>query len=356
MAVTVTEVQESAGSYSGTWTTQTDSAASGGTYTQSSTAGATATFTASGRAIYLLTTQQQTAGAFMCTVDGTSYGGGSSFAANGASGGNRHRVLMPLARRLTDGPHTVVITSASTTPVNVDSLLVVSGTAAAPSAGVIATVGDSTTIGYGLASPALASWPSRLGWLLGAKLSRQFSVNNLGVSGDALAGADSGHVGGMYRLYSQALPLTPEVLTLMFGINDFFLRTIEPGVFAAQLLAALCFIEDAFPTSQMAVVVSTPTYLAPLSLASVPAGNNSNYYGGNAADNWKLGLEIIKQIVAMFSWATQGYAYEAMDETDSLVYPNGGFDSTHPGDAGHSVVAVEMFRAVMGRFAKIGKA
>ena len=58
----------------------------------------------------------------------------------------------------------------------------------------------------------------------------------------------------------------------------------------------------------------------------------------------------------MFSWCNQAYFYEAMDETDSFVYPNGGYDSTHPTDAGHSALAVEAFRSVFERLHAIGKA
>jgi lysophospholipase L1-like esterase len=346
------EVQETAASTTGTWNTQSSAAYSGGTRMASGSAGATATLNVSGRAIYLLTSTQEAGGVYSVTVDGQVYQSGSCF---GVGPNDRNRVLVPLARNLTDGAHTVVLTAASAATVIIDSLLVVSGAAIAPAAGALATLGDSTTAGYGLTNQ-LSAWPNRLAVFLGRKLNRPFTLTNKGVSGDSWFAVDASHTGGMHRLYTDIVPVAPEVLTLMFGINDIFLNQTMSGEYIAHLLSALQFIEDVFAVTQMAVILCTPSYQAPLAWTSAPSGNQAGYYAGTPSEHYRLALEMVKQIGAMFSWVNLGYVYECMDECDSMVYPNGGFDSTHPSDGGQSVIAVEVFRSVIERFAKIGKA
>ena len=97
---------------------------------------------------------------------------------------------------------------------------------------------------------------------------------------------------------------------------------------------------------QMAVVLCTPSNQAPPAWTSAPSGNQGGYYAGTPSENYRPSLEMVKQVGAMLSWVTIRYVYECMDKCDSLVYPNGGFDSTHPSDGGQSVIE---------RFAKIGK-
>ena len=348
----ITEIQETAATTTGSWSSQSAAAASGGAYLQSGGAGASATFGVSGRAIYLLATQRQDGGAFSVGVDGQSYGSASCFAVGTSP---RYRVLVPLARGLADGPHSVTLTASSAAPVCIDGLLVVSGVPIVPVAGSLVCLGDSITAGYGLQN-SLSGWPSRLAQLLRARLSRPFALTNRGISGDSLFAVDAAHVGGMYRLATEVAPLAPELLTVMFGINDLLLNLTLPGDFIAHYAALLSLIEDTFAVASMAVLVCTPTYVGAQSLSSVYGGNEGGYYAGTAADNYRLSLELLKQLVAMYSWASLAYSYEVMDDTDSLVYPNGGYDSTHPGDAGHSVLAVEVFRAAIERFAAIGKA
>jgi hypothetical protein len=348
----VTEMQETAASTTGVWTSQSNAAYAGGMRMVSASVGATATFAVNGRACWLVTATQEAGGQFSVTVDGQPAPGGSCF---GIGQGDRHRVLAPLFRNLADGPHTVAIVAASGAPVIVDSLLVVSGAAIAPVAGSVVALGDSVTHGYGLANP-ISSWPNRLSLLLGRKLGRPFSLADRGVSGDCLFGTDGAHTGGMYRLYADVAPLAPEVLTIMFGINDIFLNQQPSGEYASNLLSALQLVEDVFAVSQMAVIVCTPTYLAPLAQTCAPSGNQGGFYAGMPSDHYRIALELVKTVSSLFSWATVAYCYEAMDDADSLVYPNGGFDSTHPGDGGHGVIALEAFRGVIERFAKIGKA
>ena len=172
----------------------------------------------------------------------------------------RYRVLIPLGRGLTDGAHTVVLTSVTTAQLVVDSLLVVSGATVTPISGQLATLGDSITAGYGLANQ-LSSWPARLGDLLGRKLGRPFALTNRGVSGDSLFGIDAAHPGGMYRIYNDLASLHPEILTVMFGTNDLLLNGTLPGEYAGHLLSALQLLEDLFAVSQMAVLICVPTFI-----------------------------------------------------------------------------------------------
>ena len=131
----------------------------------------------------------------------------------------------------------------------------------------------------------------------------------------------------MYRVFSDVVANSPEVLTVMFGTNDLMLYGTVPGEFCAYVLSILQFIEDLFATGSMAVILCVPTFLGPLSLASAPSGNQSGYYAGTPCDNHHVALELIKPIGSMFSWCNLAYTYEAMDDTESLVYPNGGFDT-----------------------------
>lgn len=350
--MTMSEIQETGSSAStGTWNTLSSAAYSGGAAKGSGSAGATITFTVSGRAIWLLTATCETGGAFSVTVDGTPTGGGTSF---GVGAATRYRVLIPLGRNLVDGAHTVVITAVSAAQVVVDSVLVLTGAQVTPTLGVAAALGDSITAGYGLANQQ-SGFPARLCDLLGRKLGRPFAIANKGVSGDSLFGVDAAHVGGMYRVSSDLAALSPEVLTVLFGTNDLILNATMAGDFAGHLLSTLQLLEDLFAVSQMAVILCVPTYLTPQGLTCSPGGNQSGYYAGTASDHHRAALELVKVIAALFPWATVAYTYEVLDDLDSMVYPNGAFDGTHLNDGGHSLAAVEVFRAVLERFAKIGR-
>ena len=348
----IAEIQETAAATTGTWGSQANTACSGGTRIVSSTAGATATFSVSGRSCWLVSATQQAGGNYTVTVDGLPGVPGTCF---GVGVAERHRTLFPLFRNLPDAAHSVVITATTSAPVALDSLLVVSGATIVPVAGSLAALGDSVTHGYGLTNP-VSSWPSRLALLLGRKLSRPFALSDKGISGDCLFGTDASHAGGMYRVFSDIAPLSPEVLTIMFGVNDIFLQTQPSGEFAANLLSLLQLVEDLFAVAQMAVIVCTPPYVAPIGQTCAPGGNQSGYYPGTANDHYRLAIEQVKQVASMFGWANIAYTYECMDEADSLIFPNGAFDSTHPGDGGHGVMAIETFRSVLERFGKIGKA
>ena len=180
-------------------------------------------------------------------------------------------------------------------------------------------------------------------------------MTNKGVSGDSLFGVDAAHIGGMYRIFSDLSSLSPEVLTLMFGTNDLILNATVSGEFAGHLLSALQLLEDIFAVAQMAVIVCVPTYLTPQGLTCSPCGNQSGYYAGTACEHHRAALELVKVLAGLFSWANVAYTYEVLDDLDSMIYPNGGFDGTHLNDGGHSLAAVEVFRSVLERFARIGR-
>ena len=267
----VTEIQETDPSLSksGTWTTVTGGQYSGGSAVQSSTIGNTATLSFSGRAGYLLTQTfhhgMPTGGAFTYTVDGQSYGQVECQNDSTQAPFAYPRVLVPLARGLTDGAHTLVMTVSVAGPVTVDSFLVVSGSKQTPQPGLLVSLGDSWTKGSGAQDTGLAAYPNRLSSLLQAKLGRPVTLVRKGAGGDALhcidgaANGDSTRSGGMHRAYLdilQASALTanggyPEFVTYLFGVND--LRSsllgaldaggqnVSPGTFGRHLCGVLCF-------------------------------------------------------------------------------------------------------------------
>ena len=158
--MSASEVPQTAASTTGTWGTVSNTVYSGGSAMQSSTAGASATFSVSGRAIWLVTQTSEAGGQFTVTIDGQPYQTGSCFGVGLVA---RYRVLYPLARGLTDGAHTVVITALTAAPVTIDSLIVVTGATIAPVAGNLVALGDSITSAMGYRTscrPGPAGWPS----------------------------------------------------------------------------------------------------------------------------------------------------------------------------------------------------
>lgn len=80
----------------------------------------------------------------------------------------------------------------------------------------IACVGDSITLGVGLACPETQSFPARLGQLW---LSRQLIVSNFGVSGRTLLrGGDYPYV--RTTAFRAAMEFAPDAVIVLFGAND----------------------------------------------------------------------------------------------------------------------------------------
>src|SRR5581483_11339419 len=112
-------------------------------------------------------------GEFTVTVDGVALPGKFS-CMNGSpvSSGTWYRYLVPIARFLSDGPHTVVLSVVGGARVYVDSALVVTGAKVEPIAGNLVVLGDSWMNGVTGASQPLNTCVNRLAALLSAKLSR----------------------------------------------------------------------------------------------------------------------------------------------------------------------------------------
>jgi beta-lactam-binding protein with PASTA domain/Ca2+-binding RTX toxin-like protein len=132
--------QESAASvtYTGTWTTETVTTASGGTQRFATAAGATATFNFTGRNVAWATVRANNRGRAEVIVDGVSAGTIDLFQTSTTASNRR---LMFERSFATDGPHTIQIrvlgtkaTSSTSTRVDVDAFVVTRGTA--PTTGV----------------------------------------------------------------------------------------------------------------------------------------------------------------------------------------------------------------------------
>src|SRR5919199_4208960 len=379
----VTEIQETDPSLSksGTWTTVTGGQYSGGSAVQSSTIGNTATLSFSGRAVYLLTQTFHhglpTGGAFTYTVDGQSYGQVECQNDSTQAPFGYPRVLVPLARGLTDGPHTLVLTVSVAGPVTVDSFLVVSGSKQTPQPGLLVSLGDSWTKGSGAQDTGLAAYPNRLASLLQAKLGRPVTLVRKGAGGDALhcidgaANGDSTRSGGMHRAYLdilQAPALTanggyPEFVTYLFGVND--LRSsllgaldaggqnVSPGTFGRHLCGVLCFLEDTLPVTaadgrQTKVAVGTPQYVSPWYHVGQAQASGGNTFP-QGLDAFEQAVAVTRSVVAQFPWCRLAQVYEALDGRDYPLYPNAANDQgLHPNESGHGVVAMEFARALLG--------
>lgn len=338
----------------GTWTYDTNTAYSGGNAMYSATANDTATITFSGRALYLVTRTNghgaSDGGELTVTVDGVSLPGKFS-CMNGSpvSSGSWYRYLVPIARFLADGPHTVVLTAVGGKNVYVDSALVVTGAKVEPGAGNLVVLGDSWMNGVTGASQPLNTCVSRLAGALAAKQSRPISLVNRGVTGDRWYGTTNVLVGGMYRLFGQVVGDQPEMLVMLFGANDLGgAGGGSTGDWYRTLSNALCFLEDAFDVASMNVVLCTPGYSASaLTMPSYVVPSSGS--GGSPLEMWEQAVAVTHQVVAAFPWCKLGQVYEAMDMRASLVYPNSNGDlGNHPNDFGHGVIAAEMARALLG--------
>src|SRR5262249_5860630 len=157
--------------------------------------------------------------------------------------------------------HTVVITALSTNVLMIDALVAISGTRSTPAAGLLTVLGDSWSNGATGASNAALAWPNQLGRMLQAKYQRNVTINNMGLTSDAMFGIENVHVGGMYRLLADAAGVvangallntlgTPEWLSLQFAANDLAGggRGVTAGDYIRNYTAMLQLIEDVLDT------------------------------------------------------------------------------------------------------------
>src|SRR5438128_9558988 len=343
----VTEIQETDARLvtSDTWTVVSgDTHHGGGRKTSSTTVGDTATLSCSGRAVYLITQTfhhgMPTGGALTNTVDGQSYGQVECQNDSTQAPLGYPRVLVPLARGLADGPHTLVLTVSVAGPVTVDSFLVISGARQAPQPGLLVSLGDSWTKGSGAQDTGLAAYPNRLASLLQAKLGRPVTLVRKGAGGDALhcidgaANGDSTRSGGMHRTYLDVLQASalaanggyPEFVTYLFGVND--LRSsllsaldaggqnVSPGTFGRHLCGVLCLLEDTLPVTgadgqQTKVAIGTPQYVSPWYHAGQAQASGVNAFP-QGPDAFEQAVAVTRSVVAQFPWCRLAQVYEAL--------------------------------------------
>lgn len=332
----------------------------------------TVTITFSGRSLWAVLATDPTFGYCTVSIDGAApYAAGSqginplpgiNHQMSGLASQKLYRVLAPLARDLSDGPHTCVIAGANPQPIVLDSLLVVTGPRGTPTYGNAVVVGDSLSTGGGanVTTSGKAGYPEMLGLQLSAYLRRSINLIRKGAGGDnwhatdGLASGDASRTGGMWRIFADAAPNAPEFLTFLFGTNDLRYNAATAGQpsgpsgvgmadFARHIEAALMFCEDVFDVSQMRVAVGTPPHLS--SWASWVAPNAA----GAAMSAFDEAVAVVHNVVAQFPWCAVALVSEDMDRRDNLVFPNGLADlGVHPNDHGHGVIAQAFVRALLG--------
>ena len=170
-------------------------------------------------------------------------------------------------------------------------------------AGVVATLGDSITRGYGVSR----SYPSRLGGIVGK------SVVNLGSDG-----ATSSAAAGQAR---KAVGKKPAYVCLMFGTNDVF-REIPSGTVAGNVRAG---VNIAKANNSIAVV------------GTIPPWTRSSFQNGLAAS-------ISGQLRGMASSAGARLA-----DVNSEMGSGSGLlleDGFHPNDTGAQVIAFAFADAI----------
>jgi lysophospholipase L1-like esterase len=370
-AATVTEIQNTSTggannqmTFTGTWSLQSTTAASGGSWQKSTTFGDTVTVQFTGRALYLLCTTTKFYGAFTLTIDGVAVPGlfSTTPASSSALGSipTYYRILMPLARNLVDTTHTAVLTifqtdanAGSYAGLGVDSFIVLSGARGTPTTGNYVPIGDSWTNGVG-ATQYENGYPLRVQQWLGQQLKRGITRFSAGaVNGACLFTIDATHVGGHYQALSTVCTNTPEFLTILYGVND-LRQTYQGGSvgdYLRQTHSLLCFLEDALDTTQVRVAIGTPGYIsggylsykANVSLAAVVGA------AGSGIDAYEEAVRGVKQMGALFPWLRVADVYGAMGRRAGLVLPNAVGDfGLHPNDPAHGVIAAEMFGALMG--------
>jgi len=366
------EVQESdaAVSYSGPWAAVSDPRASGGTYKQSTTAGDTVTISFNGRALYLFTVASDVGSRAAVTLDGVAVGSVSgAIAAQTPLGGTAYvGGLVPLARGLSDGPHTLTLTNLFALALAVDSFVVVSGARLLPGAGRLQTMGDSWTTGVGAANASNA-YPARLASSVAAALKRPVVLASDGVNGTGLfcTTATTTRSGGLAKTVSDVFTALPEIVTYLYGAND--LRIAAQlgagivsggmGVAAGDLVnayrALCCLLEDVLDVTNAAgsptpfrIVIATPGGLSSaqsyyrLMLAGVVG------YPAGGLEQWEIAAAGIRALQGQFPWLRIADLYSVMDGRGSLIFPNSYADTgLHPNDDGHAVVAQELARAVL---------
>jgi acyl-CoA thioesterase I len=166
--------------------------------------------------------------------------------------------------------------------------------------------GNSLTAGYGLADPAIESFPA----LIGEKIKESgldYTVTNAGLSGDT-------STGGLQRLeYWLSRPV--DIFVLELGIND-IIRRLPPATTERNLRAILQLVKQKHPVARLALMgMQLPAFLPGATMAEF-----SSIYR-------KLAAEFKMAFVPFFLSGVAGKAQLNLR------------DRLHPSAAGYRVIA-----------------
>lgn len=345
----------SAAGAAGAWATNSNAGWSGGSANQTTTVGDKVTITWTGRSLYLLNTLSNSGVDFTIATDGVTRNRTLSQYAETPQGSVLRSPLC-VERNLTDGAHTTVlqsITTGSKTQFSINSIIAITGTRTAAGSGKLAICGDSWAQGVGAQVPS-AGWVNHLWRRLCTSQSRDLVLSNRGVSGAAIAGRSATNSSNAMQQLILVNGDQPEILALLFGVND--LVTINnvapvesPGVFAGLYRATLQFVEDLFDTTSVTVIAGTPPYVGPALRWVTRQAAGSLPVTANGGEIYETAINLVRQVFSEFAWLHIADVYAAMDRRTGLVYPNYQGDlGLHPNEQGHSVVADEFFHAYSG--------
>ena len=366
-------INGAAGAAVGTWTSDAGAAntyvTSAGIRSTTATDYVTIPFT--GNHLYLCGAGGNLGGRFTVKIDGVDQGGYfEQFMPNG-SGANavRYRDIIPIARNLSSGAHTAILTAVGDGYLTIDQFYAISGAKASPTLNTYAALGDSWTYGVGSSQATGGSYPNgfanQVAKMLSTKLAvgAPFIYTRKGVPGDAWycrasvpgvggAGAASGDstvVGGLYRFLNDIVPLNPQYITAMFGTNDIIGDYSGAMQIVRHVQSFLSLCEDVFDVTgvngaPVRVALGTGQYATSLALTPLPPSTN-----GDMRDAFETSAMMIRMVGRKYLWLRLADVAGSLDGRDYAMYPNnqGAADyGVHPNNIGHALVAGEFFHAL----------
>ncbi len=187
----------------------------------------------------------------------------------------------------------------------------------------LACVGDSITAGYGN-SPG-KSWPEQIQKMLG----QNWHIGRFGVSGATLMkNGDKPY--WKEAAFQKAKEFLPQVVVIMLGTNDTKPQNWSKRKEFAPDYQAL-IEEFASLPSKPRIFICYPTYIA----------GKGNF--GISNDHTQKLLPVITAVAKQSKLAVINI-YKAMHAKDALIP-----DRVHPSDQGASVIAAEVFKALLGK-------
>ena len=186
----------------------------------------------------------------------------------------------------------------------------------------IACVGDSITYGYGVKPWPEASYPARLGGLLG----EGYCVNNFGFSGRT-AGEHGDAPYTREKLFQRSLGFHPDIVILMLGTND--TKTINwKGAedFCESLRRIIRAYQDLPENPTIILVTPPPVFSSAFDI-----------------DSGRLKHEIRQSMKTAAEAENTSFLdlFTILDE-----HPEWSFDGVHPNADGAKVIAETVFRCI----------